>query len=206
MARVPSHSPFIVAIACSASVLSRKAAKPNPLDFPETGSHMTWASLKGENVKWVSSHWWEHQPCLCHRNLRHGTKSREGLDKHIICDFRSKIANEDMEMAGGVFLDRVAWLSPVDLDFLLKYPSPQTHISTRQSDDYPRRESARTQRTYVVEDFATVHIMDSLFSSSAVNVIDKAIVDASLSKVVIVGWREEKKKKRVNVLYRSIVI
>lgn len=50
IARDPSHSPFIVAIACSASARSRNATNPNPRDFPVVWSHMTRASLQNGSI------------------------------------------------------------------------------------------------------------------------------------------------------------
>jgi hypothetical protein len=41
------------------------------------------------------------------------------LKQHLVVDFIAKVANEDVEVVGGVFLGRVVRLvSPINADFL----------------------------------------------------------------------------------------
>lgn len=52
-------------------------------------------------------------------SLRDGTESGEGLQQHFIVDFIGQITNEDVEVAGSVFLGRrVRLVGPVDANLL----------------------------------------------------------------------------------------
>ena len=52
-------------------------------------------------------------------SFRHRAKGGEGLEKDLIVDFVGQVADEDVEVAGGVFLGGIIGLvGPVDTDFL----------------------------------------------------------------------------------------
>ena len=157
MGRDPRYSPFMVAIACSASVLSRKATKPYPLELPETLSQITCASL---NITMFQS---SMNSCSLSSHLRHGTKVGKGACKHIIIDFSSKISHKDMEMFTAGIL---GLLCPVELDLLMKLVRSMLVCISLS--------------TYVIKKLVSIHFIQCTLGCSNVCEIHKTIVDTSL--------------------------
>lgn len=106
-------------------------------------------------------------------SLGDGAKGGESLEKDLVVDFIGKIANENVEVVGGVFLGSVVGLvGPVYTDFL----------SGVRKDGPTRTQCLRLacrERpiAYVVVDASTVESGHATLGGTRVVIFDKAVVE-----------------------------